>query len=111
MSEIKIRREKTGIDIIDNLSDEEYRLAKQTKNALTQQQKVKHLVEIHNNAREKIRQYGCMITHREAVAEYYNFDFPRKMEQVARQLEQNGHLDAAREVRLSGRRVMGIPLI
>ena len=106
----KKKRTVTGIDMIDRLTPDEYREAKAAARArwnfMNQAERVEQMNLIYDLVREKMRQHKGLISQADAIKEYCNIDFPRMIEQTARELEQEavktgdrGYSDIARSLR------------
>ena len=84
-------RTKTGINVIDNLSDEEYfaavRDAKKRYAAMTPEERVRQMGSIYEIHRQKLIEHGGMISQQQALEEFLNKDFPEQVESMAKEME------------------------
>jgi hypothetical protein len=100
---------KTGLDLYDNLSPEERRVA--IRNArlylqsLTPEQRAQNLDGWYSYVREQKRQYGDMITEREIANRLINEELPETVMAAIEEAEKNGRQDIAADLK---RRRIGI---
>jgi hypothetical protein len=92
-----VNKKNTGIDMLDNLSPEDRKLAiensKKQWQSLTPEQKVMHLDLYYAMLQQEQREHGGMITNIDAVNEFLSKDLPAAQAAAVKEAEHNGRLD------------------